>query len=70
MLRACDARLLLPNERVRLTLTVFTPAVREKGEKRERVSLPPLPPSTKFTSKLMTRNLAALPKDDAPRSSR
>lgn len=45
--------------------------VREKAEKRERVSLPPLPPpSNKLAAKLLTKNLALPPRDDGPTSPR
>ena len=40
--------------------------VREKVEKRERAAAPALPPrSTRPVARLLTRNLALLPKDDA-----
>jgi hypothetical protein len=44
--------------------------VREKTEKRERVTLPPLISSNKFTAKLLTRNVAPVPKDDADKTFR
>jgi len=45
--------------------------VREKAEKRERVTLPPLPPpSKKPAARLLTKNLALPPKDDTPKGTR
>ncbi|MDB5306708.1 MAG: hypothetical protein JWO38_910 [Gemmataceae bacterium] len=45
--------------------------VRAKTEKRERVTLPPLPPpSNKPAARLMTKNLSLPPKDDAPKLGR
>jgi hypothetical protein len=45
--------------------------VREKGEKRERAPAPTLPPrSTKLTARLLTRNLALLPKDEPHKTGR
>jgi hypothetical protein len=44
--------------------------VREKAEKRERVTLPPLISSNKFNAKLLTRNVAPIPKDDADKTFR
>jgi hypothetical protein len=45
--------------------------VREKAERRERVSLPALPPrSTTAAARVLTRNLALPPKDDTPKPGR
>jgi hypothetical protein len=45
--------------------------VRETAERRERVTLPALPPrSTKLTARLLTRNLALVPRDDTAKPGR
>jgi hypothetical protein len=45
--------------------------VREQAEKRERTTAPALPPrSTKPTARLLTKNLALLPKDEPARTGR
>lgn len=52
-------------EKVKRSRFVYVP---QKAEQQERPAAAPLPPrSTKLTARLLTKNLALPPKDDAPK---